>query len=356
MKKLALTILSSLLASGMLIVLSGSLKAQERIPLTVAPARQYVNVNPGGTVSLVTKFFNEGDTSIAGEFRVYDFIVTDKEGSPTFLYQGNLANRFSAASWMKLTKDKAMIGAGAVERVQYTITAPKDAAPGGRYVALIFEPVGSITQESVEKSNKAALSVLPRIASLLYIRVNGPVSEMAFVKRLFTPSFLEYGPVTVTAEISNKGDLHITPQGEVSLFNMIGRKVDTKVLEKQNIFPDSTRAFDFELGSKVLLGKYKVRLAAAYGETGKAFTQETTFWAFPVRLVIIVTLAIVIAILLAMFIWKKVKGKQSRLEEKLEEEISEIEGLKKKFQDKLPQVGNNASTTTPSKLPENKIK
>ena len=330
MKKSALILF--LILSFKLLV-TPSIHAQERLPLTVAPARQQINLDPGQSTTLVTRFFNEGTSPIAGNFKIVDFIVTDKEGTPQLLTGGELGNRFSGATWVTLSKDKAMIGPGAVEKLQYTLKIPQNAAPGGRYVAVYFEASGSLTPETAENLNSAAVAVIPRIVSLLYIRVNGPVAEMAFVKTLTTPAFVEYGPISISAEIANKGDYHITPKGKVSLFNLFGREIDQLALAEQNVFPGTSRVFETSLGGRYLLGKYKVRLAASYGDTGKVMTFENSFWAFPVRLVLLIILTTTLVVVMAIYIWKKLKQRQNKLEEKLKEELSAVEELKEKYKD-----------------------
>jgi uncharacterized membrane protein len=347
MKKSALIIILTTFLTVILYLqlITSKANAQEKLPLVVAPARQQVNIDPGNTISLVTKFFNEGVSPLAGNVKVVDFIVTDSEGSPKFLYNQNLSNRFSGASWVKLSSDKIAISPGGVAKVQYSISVPKDAAPGGHYVAIYFEPVGLLGQETNQEAQNA-LAVIPRIASLVYIRVNGPISEMALVKKFLTPGFIQYGPVEIEAEIANRGDYHITPKGQVVLKDIFGNVISQKSLEEVNIFPDASRVYNLSLGPKLLIGKFRVELAASYGEAGMGLSAVSTLWAFPIVYLLAIVLAVMIIVLLVMFIWKKIKEKQSKLEEKLKEEISEIEILKQKYQDT---ISEKISQNTPKK-------
>ena len=85
-----------------------------------------------------------------------------------------------------------------------------------------------------------------------------------------------------------------------------------------------------------MLGRYKVDLVASFGETGKTLKAESFVWVIPVTLIIIIIFSILILVLSAYLISSKVKAKQVVLEEKLEQEITELESLKNKFKDKLP--------------------
>ncbi|OGH10255.1 MAG: hypothetical protein A2152_00850 [Candidatus Levybacteria bacterium RBG_16_35_6] len=217
------------------------------------------------------------------------------------------------------------------------MTVPEDAKPGGRYFGIYFEPTSSIPTP-LKSDKEAGTSTKSRLAGLVYVRVAGPITENASIIKFQTPSFIEYGPVKVTSEIINRGSYHITPKGQVVLYDWLGRKIDIKALEEANIFPDSSRIFTNDLGKQLMFGKFKVELTATYGETGQVLTASTSFFAFPVRIALVIILSIIIIMLLGMIIWKKMKGRQSKLEKKLEEEIHELEELKDKVSDNIPQT------------------
>lgn len=299
--------------------------AQARIPLVVAPARQTVALDPGNSESLQIKFFNESISPIAGNIKAVDFIVTGKDGEPVLLED-------QPNDWVKLPYDKAIIPSGDVLKVNFKVEVPKNATPGGRYAAIIFEQTGGIS----EPQNESASVVSTRIVGLLSIKVNGPVQDLAFVNIFKTPKFLEFGKIPVYFEIMNKGGYHITPKGQVVLTNWMGKEVERKTLEEKNIFPNTQRVYEEKLGQTWMLGKYKVDLVANYGESGKTVLAQSFVWVVPVTLVIIIIFSILIIILLGYVISKNIKAKQEVLEERLEEEISELESLKNKFKDKLP--------------------
>ena len=300
--------------------------AQTRIPLVVAPARQTVAIDSGKTENLQIKFFNESTTPVAGNLKAVDFIVTGNDGSPILLED-------QINDWVKLPYDKASIASGDVLRVNFKVNVPKDAQPGGRYVAIIFEQTGQISQSSADESVSL---ISPRIVGLLSIRVNGPVIESSFVNVFKTPKFLEFGKIPVYFEILNKGGYHINPKGQVTLTNWLGKEIERVTLEDKNIFPDAKRLYETKLGQTWMFGKYKVGLTANYGDTGKTLLAESYIWVMPVTVIVTIIFFILILILLAYLITRKVKAKQEVLEEKLEKEISDLESLKNKFKDKLP--------------------
>lgn len=310
--------------------------AQAKIPLVVAPARTQVSLDPGESKNLLVKFFNESEAPLTGSIGVVDFIVTGKEGKPVLLDNIDypISNQYSGASWVSLPVKKATIAPGEVLRVNYKVSVPSDAKAGGRYVAIFFESDGQIPAS--EQVNQQASSTSSRIVALLYIRVNGPITESAFVDVFSVPVFLQFGPVPISFEIFNKGNYHITPTGSLTLINWFNKPVDQKIIDEKNIFPDTKRVYENQLGSTWMFGKYKVLLNSAYGETGKVITATQDVWVVPVLLILAVVFGITIIVLLLVFFSNKLKARQKVLETKLEEEISEIEQLKDKFKDQLP--------------------
>ena len=311
--------------------------AQQRLPLVVAPARQQTTLDPGEKESLIIKFFNESAVPISGTLKAVDFIVTGTEGKPILLENPSIAEtsgKYSASSWIKLPYERAAIPAGTVLKVQFDINVPKDALPGGRYVALYFEQTGYNVGAGASPSLQSGeIAVTPRITGLINIRVSGPITESASIRRFSAPSFLEFGPVPVYTEIFNAGNYHITPQGQITMSDFMGRQISRVILEEKNVFPESSRIYETEIGSKLLFGKFKLTLAAAYGEYGQVLSRSIYVWVFPWKLTLAIVLGIAIIVLLGVKIWKSTKGKQKKLEAQLKEEISEIEELKEKYKD-----------------------
>ncbi len=337
MKISAQKIKSTIILSVLLILATKTTSAQSVIPLTVSPARQTVQVDPGSTEKTTITFFNQANVPVAGNIKVVDFIVKDKSGTPFLLEGETIPTKYSAASWIKASQDKVVIGANTSVKINLTIEVPKNASPGGRYAAVYFEPTGTLpnTREFVTQKEGEQLTT-SRLTGLINIRVNGPITEEAVIKSFEVPSFLEYGPVVAKAEIYNNGSYHITPKGKITLTNAQGKIIEEYTLEEKNIFPENSRVYEAALGDKVMIGKFNVSLLAMYGDSNQMLSATQVVWLFPWKITLAVTLAIAIAIVLIVLITKKIKSRQKELESKLEKEISEIEKLKEKFKDSIP--------------------
>jgi hypothetical protein len=317
-----------------LFVYSARVQAQATLPLTVAPARQELIVNPGEQTAVNVRFYNLGDSPLSGIIKVADFLVEEKEGTPKIIEDFSQAPpRFAASNWVTLPYDRMTIAVGDKVSLQAKIKVPFRAHPGGRYLAIYFEPGGAVPQ-AVGSAKEAGVGVASRVAGLVYLKVAGPTREAALVSRFFAKNFWEYGPVEVETEILNRGDLHIRPKGVVSLTNIFGGLVDQQKLKEQNIFPDTLRSFKNSLGGKWLVGRYRLDFSAAYGEQGRALTAAFYVWVFPWKVALIITLSLIIIILLARHLYKTILVKEATLEEEIKQEKEEIkklrEALKKK--------------------------
>lgn len=326
LKQLALPFLSLVLAVSFFNH-PASVKAQSSLPLTVGPARQQIIVNPGEQASFTVKFYNDSESPISGTVKVSDFIVQDTDGSPRIIDDASQASpKFAASTWVTLPYDRMTISANDKVTVQASLVIPQDARPGGRYIAVYFEPSVGLAQPVANESG--AQGVAPRIASLLYIRVAGQISENAIITNLFAKPFSEYGPVTISSQILNRGDYHIRPRGILSLTDPFGSTVEQTPIQEVNIFPDAARNYENKLGTKWMMGRYKVTLVASYGEKGQALERSTYIWVFPWKIATIIALALIILILLARNAYKRIIVKESSLEAQIKAEKEEIEKLR----------------------------
>ncbi len=303
--------------------------AQTNLPLVVYPARNQIEVEPGEKQVLTITFYNQSGEPISGYFKVADFIVDNTIGEPKLIDDINLVPpKYAASNWIKLLYDRATLPANEKMDLQIRINVPKDANPGGKYAAVFFQTSETLPNKSQSEEQKGTGTAL-RIASLLYIKVKGPIKEKALITRFFTPYFLEYGPIKIDLNIFNRGDYHITPKGLLTLTNILNKPIDQQLLPERNIFPDSQRNYQIELGKKWMIGKYKINLEASYGETGQALTSSLYVWVFPWRIALIILLTLIIIILLIKHFYNEFIKKEYNLEKELEKERQEIEELKR---------------------------
>ena len=240
-----------------LFLYSGNVHAQSSIPLVVMPARNQIEVTPGEKTAITISFYNQSDDPVSGFFKIADFIVEDSQGTPKFIEnQMDAPVKYSASRWLTLPYDRATLPAHDKVALQTEILVPADAHAGGRYVAVFFQQGNILAKPTSE--NEAGSGTNLRIASLIYIKVKGPITEKALISRFFAPSFFEYGPIKVTTDVLNLGDYHMTPRISLTLTNVFGGFVDQRLLKVQNIFPETSRNYVTELGAKWMIENIKL--------------------------------------------------------------------------------------------------
>jgi hypothetical protein len=339
MKKPALIIISTFLILLGAVAIVGRVQAQQTLPLTVIPPKQEVLINPGEHLATSVKFLNQGDSPVTGTISVLDFIVTDDSGTPVFLDNPQvvgtttIAAKYSAAKWITIPQNEVTIAAKGNVAVPIAIDVPKVAAAGGRYAAVLFQPAGSLTLGNPASAQE--IPVVVRLASLIYIRVAGAITESASLIKFQAPSFLEYGPISITSQILNQGNYHITPVGAITLKNIFGQVVAKKDLDPKNIFPGTSRTYTSQLGPRLMIGKFTATLTAAYGDEGKVLTSTLNIVVFPWKVALAILLALIIIALSGTVWYKKFRKKEEKLVEELKEEKTELESLKEELKDKI---------------------
>jgi hypothetical protein len=187
------------------------------------------------------------------------------------------------------------------QELNYYIHVPANARPGGHYAAVTYTPSVKLGVSGT------GASVNTEAGSLFYIEVNGPINEQAFVTKFLANLFQEYGPVKISTQIKNLGDLHITPQGTITVTGLLFNQ--TQNLASHNIFPEAARDFDNTFGQTWMIGRYKAVLLASYGTNNNLPLMATVyFWVFPWRLAVVIVLAVVALILAALYLKKRKKN------------------------------------------------
>ena len=323
------------------LLLTSPTHAIDSIPLTVAPTRQQLDMQPGETSTGILKLINTSQTPISGTLKAVDFIIEDDQGTPVFIEDQNFSSNYSAAQWVKLPYDRLTIPANDKIEIQFKINASQTAFPGGHYAALIFEAISSQDLSSASGRSEAedspevgsatnttttssGAAIAPRIASLLYITIPGDYQEKALITKFHAPKFSQHGPIDISTSILNQSPTHIRPTGLITITNMFGDTTAHLPLNEQNIFPETERAYLNTIPTKWLFGRYQAHVQAAYGTQGKVAEALIYFTVIPVALIIYILIFIIAVIFLVKHYTKKNKRHEQELEQ-------EIETLKKEL-------------------------
>lgn len=274
--------------------------AQTAKGFTVSPPTVQFKLKPGAKAEKVLKITNNSAEATEFLANVQDFIVTDSKGSPELLPEGAMPdNKFAASTWATVLPDRFTIQPGQSTTTTLYLQVPADARPGGRYISVAFRPQ---TAGAPEGSGAVINTV---VASLVYLTVDGKITENAEVIRFGAPTFSEYGPITLSAEIKNLGDMHINPKASVEIKDLLGRKVYTYALDNLNIFPGTTRVYKNTWEHKWLFGRFAASLSGYYGQNNLPITAVAYFWVIPYKLITIILLALAIGVTIFFYLKKR---------------------------------------------------
>ncbi|MDO8620894.1 MAG: hypothetical protein Q7R31_01295 [Candidatus Levybacteria bacterium] len=286
-------------------LLSPKATAQEDIrTMTIVPPTVEQSLDPGGKAEGTMKVINDSNSPLSFTVSVNDFIVEDAKGTPNLLAPNTLSKKFSASSWIGVTPSSFIVPPHDKQVLNYYIQVPSYARPGGHYASVVFTPTNNIGIQGT------GASVETKVGTLFYISVSGTINEYAMITKFLTNSFQEYGPVSIATTIKNFGDLHIKPAGQITIYDMFGRKIESSTFPKFNIFPLASRDYQNSIGAKIMIGRFRANILTSYGQNNNLpLIANVYFWVFPWKIALIIILAI-IAIILGTKYWKKKSSKE----------------------------------------------
>jgi hypothetical protein len=286
-------------------------------------------VDPGERVQVQVRLRNDSDSALDIITYARDFIV-DADGETPIEIESSVSNRWSLASWLTLAPTQHSMNPGDTVGINVLIDVPEDALPGGHYAMILHQP-GTIGLDGEIELDESVAAVSQRVGSLLYVIVDGPINEEAYVRNFDFPPFSEYGPVPFSFTVENQSDIHITPQVNVEIFNMFGQRVDDILIESKNIFPLTSRDFESKWNQIWGFGKYDARLTMSFGSQGSVVIANASFWLLPITLLVAILVGILIIIILIISVRRHTQYRR-KIEHK---QISELEG-------KIQQLQNDA--------------
>ena len=333
--------------------------------VTISPPKFEFEIEPGNTVVGEVKIVNNEDQALFLSTNVQDFIAGGETGTPQFINPEDNDESISLGMWVQVVEPEFTIEPRSKKSVQFTITVPENAEPGGHYGTIFFAPPGGEGQ----------LSVVQQIGALVLVRVKGDVKEEgaletygvydleegATFEDAVEKSFYEKVPVDFVIRYKNNGNVHIKPAGKIEIFNTFGKQLDKiglkDILNPQGVLKDqeivdyipvnqglgnvlakSTRMFKsqfngeafwyrFDDGTKELrykgfpIGRYSAKLTLS-GAAGEEIIQEISFTIFPWKIIVGYTVLFLLLILTLVKVnkWRK-KSLRAKIKKELEKEM-----------------------------------
>jgi len=307
----------------MFFLIASPAKAQQT--MSAIPTRLDLKADPGQTISTGDALKIRNDTSASQLYSIFidDFIVTDTLGTPIPV-SANLGNRWSLKSWVSAPQI-IPVDAHGTQIVRLSIKVPLTALPGGHFAMITYQP--NPDQRKGDQKQTSNL-IGQRVGTLIYLTVNGPVTQKANITKFTTDKFNEQGPIKFSGSVQNLSDIHINAKGTISIYNPVNNLVAELPVETGNIFPEANRDFSSLWNKKWGYGRYRADLNLVYGTAGGLLNASIFFWLFPIRLVIYSLVALISILIIITILNKRGKRHQEELEKEvtqLKKELNELE-------------------------------
>lgn len=255
----------------------------------VRPLKNDIEIAPGATVTKTITVVNNTKEKIEAIPVLEVFLAADREGYPDQMKKGDPTNPQDATNWIKMSEDKVTVPPFSTYDVEYAVTAPENAEPGGHYAAILFEPYDPNPVEGIK--------IQVRVASLMLINVTGNRIEESEIMDFSLNSTKVYDdkPLIFNVELKNTGNVHYVPEGRIVLKNSKGEVIQKtgKVIDAEgqaqvydyipvnykggHLLPQSSRIFEGEWGQPLYNEKITAELKVAYSEIKELLSQTIEF-------------------------------------------------------------------------------
>jgi hypothetical protein len=195
------------------------------------------------------------------------------------------------AEWISLAPLGIVVPRQQTVTIPFQVSVPASAAPGGHYAAIL---VG--TKPPARLPGSFEVQTAQFVTALFFVRIAGDVLEAGSIREFRTTSALVSAPdATFELRFENTGNVHLQPQGDITIYNMWGEERGIIPINHEthfgNVLPSSIRKFVFSWKGEATIfdiGRYKAIATLGYGDDTKQFvTSATYFWIIPYQQILV---------------------------------------------------------------------
>lgn len=257
-----------------------------------------ITVDPGTSQQGAVKVYNETNHDLTVTASIDAVRGGEEQGGVIFD-----TDRPAFLSWITLDRTSLTLKPQQAAIVPLSVQVPKNARPGGYYAAVFWQETSLI-------DSKKNVGIHGRVGTLVFLTVTGAVTEQATIDSfgIEPQRSVVFGvPLTFSTRVTNQGNIHFQPIGNIILTNWLGRKISLSVNpERRSIMPGSTRRFDVVWPSTqssgnwwrrqwetlvaevnyLTIGPYRAELTLEYGKSAPHTVNATTsFIIIPMHLI-----------------------------------------------------------------------
>lgn len=264
--------------------------------ITMSPATQFEYIKPGSTSSGSFNIFDQGSGSYKYTVYVTPYRVINEEYDPSFTY---LPGATDATKWVKLSSSGGYIISGQEVAVNYTISVPTTALPGGYYIAVFAQT----------NFPKAAVGVTlnERVGQIFYMQVAGPAVNRGQIIT-WESKFFQKPPLTSKLRIENSGSVHFKANINVTVKDIFGG-TKYRLTTLKVILPQTIRLVNITWQKTPSFGLFKVSGTVGFlGKTHILSTKYVLVMSNTVRLCFLIALILIVIIIIIRIFRMRKKG------------------------------------------------
>jgi len=222
-------------------------------------------LEPGEVKNAKVDVINQSDQPV--EVKIYPVdAVTTKDGA--FAPQPEDAKKTGVGAWTSLPVSELSLGPNETKTVDFTIKVPENAEVGDHMGAIIVQG-----KEVPAAAEGTTMRVVTRVGARIYLTVPGEL-----IRELELNEFswkMEEGLAVFYLTLTNKGNIRISPKGEIEIKNKSGKVVDKIAITEREVFPKDTIVLPTRW-EKTMTGKFTALATIDYGGKEK-LTKELSF-------------------------------------------------------------------------------
>ena len=230
---------------------------------TIMPMSQRVSLTAGETYEGSITIVNPADATedFAYKTKVTPYGVVGED------YKADLtsSSKYTAVSeWIEIEEPTGKVKPNETKKVHFKIKVPKDAPAGGQYATIAVS-----SDQSSNASSGVAVQNVFEMASIIYATVAGETKHEGEILDNNIPGFVMNGPVTLTATISNTGNIHETATFVITATDFFSGNVilpndEVDGQYSEIVMPDTTRYIEREVSNLPALGVIKISQTIYY--------------------------------------------------------------------------------------------
>lgn len=249
----------------------------------MSPASTQVTVEPGKSTSKAIQLINGGDNAYVINTSVAPYSVKSEEYDPSFT---QLPGTVNVTSWIHLDKSSLPLEARKTAAITYTLTVPKNAAPGGYYAVIFAE-----TQPIIDAGGSG---VIPRnrVGNILYITVAGDIKTRGDASSDKLGKVLIQSSIPLGLKVKNTGGVHFTSTATITVKGITGKQLLNASLERF-VLPQTERHISTSWTPVSPIGIYTIQKSVTVAGENKTLPEQKILFIQPWLLAVIFIVMIV---------------------------------------------------------------